>query len=163
MEERSKYGYHQLLFHNNHFQLKILNYNSSVNFSDSLSTEPDCNAYIMKTVFIKVYLCKMIQVLKWISPIFIKGIHIISNLKNNIISRKTFPFWFLFSIWTKGEFDFLNVWRNQFMRYNFAFSHMSSLNMLFNVILRHKHKACRLEKSKLHASLLLQMSFKIYN
>lgn len=47
------------------------------------------------------------------------------------------------------------------MRYNFAFSHMSSLNMLFNVILRHKHKACRLEKSKLHTSLLPQMSFKI--
>lgn len=52
MEERSKYGYHQLLFHNNRFQLKILNYNSSVNFSDSLSTEPDCNAYKIKTIFI---------------------------------------------------------------------------------------------------------------
>lgn len=59
IEERSKYGNHQLLFYNIYFQLEILNYNSSVN-SDSLSTEPDCNAFIMKTTFRKDYLCKMI-------------------------------------------------------------------------------------------------------
>jgi len=39
----------------------------------------------------------------------------------------------------------------------------SSLNMLFNVLLRHKHKACRWEKCELHTSLLPRTSFKICN
>lgn len=64
IEERIKYGYQQLLFYNIYIQLKIVNHNSSVNFSDSLSTEPDCNAYTMKTTFVKEYLCKIIQLLK---------------------------------------------------------------------------------------------------
>lgn len=63
IEERIKYDYHQLLFYNIHIQLKTVNHNSSVNFSDSLSTEPDCNAYTMKSTFVKEYLCKIIQLL----------------------------------------------------------------------------------------------------
>jgi len=60
IEKRIKCSYRQLLFYNIWIQLKILNHNSSVNFSDSSSTEPDCNAYIVKTIFIKEYLCKII-------------------------------------------------------------------------------------------------------
>lgn len=60
IEERIKCDYQQLLFYTIHVLLKTVNHNSSVNLSDSLSTEPDCNAYTMKTPFVKEYLCKII-------------------------------------------------------------------------------------------------------